>query len=316
MQVHFWGTRGSLPYSFRTQEIRGKIHAALELAVKHRLSRNDDINNFIDERLPFSVKHAYGCNTPCVELRGGTEFVICDAGTGLRDFGSYIMENFKPPQVFHIFMSHLHWDHIQGFPFFTPAYIPGNTVHIYGAHDELESAFKAQQSEPCFPVPMSYLQADIQFHRLSTDKHYEVAGFDISLVKQNHPGDSYGYRFEKDTKKVVYSTDAEHTDNAMKDDYYFLQFADQADLLIFDAQYNLVDHFLTKQGWGHSSNMTAVELAVRSQVKHLCLFHNEHTVGDGQLTDFLNNTRRYLEIHKPDSPMKIDLAYDDLEITL
>lgn len=316
MLIHFWGTRGSLPYSVRTEEIRGKIRSALCQALEHGLSREEEIDSFIDNHLPFSVKSGFGCNTPCVEVRGGTDFVICDAGTGLRDFGDYVMQHFTPPNVFHIFMSHIHWDHIQGFPFFTPAFVSGNTVHIYGAHSELESAFMKQQETPCFPVPMSYMQANIQFHLLDPKETHKVSGFEVNLVKQNHPGDSYGYSFCKEGKKFVYSTDAEHTEVSDKDDYYFISFAENADLLVFDAQYRLVEHFHTKEHWGHSSNMTAVELAVRSKAKHLCLFHNEHTINDYQLTEYLKQTRRYLEIYEPEASLKIDLAYDDLKVSL
>lgn len=316
MLIHFWGTRGSLPYSVRTEEIREKIRLSLCHALEHGLSRKEEIDAFIDNNLPFSVKYGFGCNTPCVEIRGGPDFVICDAGTGLRDFGNYVMQHFTPPRVFHIFMSHLHWDHIQGFPFFIPAFVQGNTVHFYGAHSELESAFMKQQEAPCFPVPMSYMQADIQFHLLDPMETHKISDFNVNLVKQNHPGDSYGYSFCKDGRKFVYSTDAEHTEASDKDDYYFINFAENADLLVFDAQYRLVEHFHTKEGWGHSSNMTAVELAVRSKVKQLCLFHNEHTVDDNQLMGFLEQTRRYLELYAPKSPLSIDMAFDDLEVKL
>ena len=314
--VYFWGSRGSLPYGISPATTRDKIENALRLAVQHGLDKEADIKSFIDTQLPFDVKASYGCNTSCVEIRGGSEFIVCDAGTGLRDFGNHVMQaGYKPPQTFHILMSHLHWDHIHGFPFFVPAFIPGNTVHIYGCHAELESAFVQQQEPPCFPLPLAAMGADIQFHALEAEKEYEIAGFQVYAVKQNHPGDSYGYAFRKDGKKIIYSTDAEHQEESERDDYYFFDFAGDADLLIFDAQYNLVDHFHTKRSWGHSSNIVAVEMAVKAKAKRLCLFHNEHTVNDHQLEKFLNDTRRYLKAHAPDAVLPIDLAYDGLSIS-
>ncbi len=318
MKLHFWGTRGSLPYSVRPEQVKKKIEMALTEAVEYGLNNTDDVGDFIENNLSFDIRASYGCNTSCVELRWGPEFIICDAGSGLRDLGDYVMTSgLKPPQTFHIFQSHLHWDHIQGFPFFTPAYIPGNTIHIYGYHDQLEAAFVNQQMPPYFPVPLSAMSADIHFHVLDVSQTRNIAGVQVHGIKQVHPFDSYGYCFEKDGRKVVYSTDSEHQEESEKEDYAFIDFARNADVLVFDAQYRLVDHFITRRTWGHSSNIVAVELAVRADVKQLCLFHNEHTVDDHQLEKFLEETRTYLGIYtKGTSYMQIHLAHDGLEIDL
>lgn len=319
MEIYFWGTRGSLPYSVRSENIRKKIELSLREAISHNLRKEEDIQDFIDNKLSFDFRASYGCNTSCVEIRGGTDFVLCDAGSGLRDFGNHVMGgDFKPPLTFHIFMSHLHCDHIHGFPFFTPAFIPDNTIHIYGYHDQLESVFVEQQDPPVFPVPFGALQADIRFHVLDLEKTYTLAGFEIEGIKQVHPHDSYGYAFSRNGRKVVYSTDSEHQEESEQEDYPFIRFADKADLLIFDAQYLLVDHLEAKKTWGHSSNIVAVELAVRARVKQLCLYHNEHTVDDHQLENFLSETREYLDIYtKGGAPsLEIHLAYDGLCIDL
>jgi len=115
---------------------------------------------------------------------------------------------------------------------------------------------------------------------------------------------------------VVYSTDSEHKEDAEVEDYVFIEFFKNADLLIFDAQYTLLDAVDGKENWGHSSNLSAVELAVRSGVKRLCLFHSEHTYDDESLDQFLNDTREYLKIHDHTYPLKIYLAYDGLEMEL
>jgi len=258
-------------------------------------------------------------NTACVQIEGGDGYVICDAGTGIRDLSQHLTSEGENdtggrPEVFHIFLSHLHWDHIQGFPFFMPAYAEGNRIVVHGCHPDTENAFSYQQRHTDVPIPFERMGADISFERLEPDKEYDIAGFHVRTIKQNHPGDSYGYRFEKAGKSVVYSTDCEHTEDAYKDDYRFLDFFRAADLLIFDAQYNDADAGLTKANWGHSSNMFAVELGVRSGVKRLCLFHNEPTVDDATLEGFLDETRRYRTLYDPDSRMAVDLAYDGLEI--
>ncbi|MBU0544207.1 MAG: MBL fold metallo-hydrolase [Proteobacteria bacterium] len=321
MQVYFWGSRGSLPASITAKSIETKIFRALKASRAHNLETDEDINTFIRNQLPFAVRMSYGGNTSCVEIKGQEEYILCDSGTGLRDFGDHYMKVEKAgrknlPKVFHIFISHLHWDHIQGFPFFTPAYIPGHRIHIYGYHAGLEKSFVNQQDEPSFPVPLNEMSADISFHILEPGKAYEIAGISVTGIKQNHPGDSYGYCFSRDGKKVIYSTDAEHKEDSEDENYEFVSFFNNADLLIFDAQYSLLAAIEAKKNWGHSSNLLGVELAVRAGVKRLCLFHSEHTYDDDALDQFLNDTRNYLNIHDSSSPLEICLAYDGLEIEI
>ncbi|OPY02036.1 MAG: ribonuclease Z [Syntrophorhabdus sp. PtaB.Bin184] len=326
MRVYFWGTRGSLPASITAETVRAKIVRAIKSAESRTFRSDSEIEDFIRDELPFTVGRTYGSNTPCVEIKNGDEYMICDAGTGLRDLGNHHMKLIeqglqrRSGSVFNIFVSHFHWDHIQGFPFFTPAYIPGNKVRIYGFHKNLKGFFEKQQNQPYFPVPLASMSADIQFIVLKPGREYEISGFKISGIEQKHPGTSYGFRFQKDGRTVVYSTDAEHKTSydstAREENYPFLDFFREADLLIFDAQYDWNEAVLSKDDWGHSSYVAAVELAVKAKVKHLCLFHNEPTYSDERLDVLLEDTRNYLKIyndHQP-HPMKIDLAYDGYEI--
>ena len=315
MQIYFWGTRGSLPASLKCGAVRGKIAHALSESRGRRLDTNEEINSFI-EQLPFSVAGTYGGNTSCVEVGGLGQYFLFDAGTGLRDFGNTVASTLKTPGVFNLFISHLHWDHIQGFPFFWPAYMPGNTVNIFGCHDDIEKALAQQQSEPFFPAPLSVMRSKINFFRLEEDRDYEIGGATVHAIRQNHPGVSYGYRVKAQGKTFVYSTDSEYLDNALDDSHPFIAFARDADLLIYDAQYSFADSAVNKERWGHSSNILGVDQAVKARVKHLCLFHNEHTCNDLEFESFLLKTREYLSLTAPDSKLRIDLAYDGLAINL
>lgn len=319
MRVHFWGTRGSLPASVTAADVRAKIIAAVAAAQNRSFGNAGAIAEFVDQELPFSIRGTYGGNTACIQILGegrpGNEYILCDAGTGLRDFGASLAP-FEHPGIFHIFISHLHWDHIQGFPFFTPAFIAGNRIHIYGCHAGLERAFTTQQEAPHFPVPFEAMRADIDFTMLRTENSYEIGGLTVECLLQNHPGDSFGYSFANGEKRIVYSTDAEHKREAQSPFYPFFDFISGADLLIFDAQYRLLDAIDLKENWGHSNNIMGVELAVEGKVKHLCLFHNEHTCRDETFDQFLADTRDYLKIHAPSSTLQIDLAYDGLEIEI
>ena len=319
MEIVFWGTRGSLPYAVTSKIVKEKIKKAIALSQAKTFSSPEQLDLFIEKELPFSIRGGYGCNTSCVEIKGGTEPVLCDAGTGLRDFGNTMMTSLgtaHDPKVINIFLSHLHWDHIQGFPFFTPAYIPEFTINIFGFHEGIKDAFVRQQAAPCFPVPLQAMQAKINFITLNLKDTCSIAGLKVKGIKQIHPGESYGYSFEKKDKKVVYSTDNEHKKDAEKKDYNFIEFCKDADLLILDAQYSLIEAIHTKKDWGHSSNILVTELAVRSNVKHLCMFHHEPTCDDGDLESFLQDTIDYLKIYDESSSLKIEMAYDSMHIIL
>lgn len=321
LSVYFWGTRGSIPESVTAETIRAKIIKAVKAFLPRGPLDDKGIETFVEKNLPFSIRGSYGANTSCVEIRGGEEYVICDAGTGLRDFGNHVMQRGKDTarregDLFHLFLSHLHWDHIQGFPFFGPAHVKGNRIIIYGCHRDLEQAFAGQQKASTFPVTFDAIKADVQFVLLEPGKKYEIGGFTVRAIEQNHPGRSFGYRFEKDGKSIVYSTDCEHIQDIDDKDYLFLDFFRHADLLIFDAQYPLGDALTVKENWGHSNNMSAIELSVSAQVKRICIFHNEPAFDDEELESYLEESKRYLALYAPDYPLAVDLAYDGLSMAI
>jgi len=316
MKVRFWGTRGSLPRSSKADEVRAKISKVLEMAQGHDLSERDARERFIESALSFALRGSYGGNTSCVEVREGDEFILCDAGSGLRDFGNAVMamDKERRPHTFHILLSHLHWDHIHGFPFFTPAYVPGNTVNIYGFHSNLEKAFSAGQEAPFFPVPLDYLGASINFKTISLEHEHDIGGFSIRGIEQDHPGRSYGYSISRGGKKVVYSTDSEHKEGVDAGSSSFIDFFADSDLLIFDAQYSLAEAEDWKRDWGHSSNIIGVELAVLARAKHLVLFHTEPTYDDEHLDRIQHDTLKYARYYAEDYPLLVNVAYDGLEI--
>ena len=158
--VHFWGTRGSLPAPLGEAAVRGKVRQALIAARGRTLASDTAVDDFIDRELAFSVKGTFGGNTSCVQIiTGGDEYLLCDLGTGAREFGNRVLAQHGAgrPHCFNIVLSHVHWDHIMGFPFFGPAYIPGNLIRIHGCHPMLREALLRQQSDPCFPVDLHSL---------------------------------------------------------------------------------------------------------------------------------------------------------------
>ena len=318
MLVRFWGTRGSLPVTLEGAGVRRKITQALRRANGRRFESEEAIEQFIDTELDFPTRHSYGGNSACVEIVGGQDYMICDMGSGLRCLGQHIMQEHGPrkPQVYNFFMSHVHWDHIMGFPFFPPAYIPGNIIRIHGCHTVMEEAFRRQHSAPCFPVNWEQLGADIQLIQLEPGRTYEINGFRLTAQLQPHPGDSYGYRFEKDGKVVVYSTDSEHKLESAAATEAMVHFYRQADLVIFDAMYSLADMVTMKEDWGHSSNIIGVDLCLRAGAKHMCMFHHEPIYDDTMLYSVLQETIRYEEIARQGHALQVSTAYDGLVIQL
>jgi len=316
--VRFWGTRGSLPVALTAAGVRRKLVAGLRGAAGRTFASDDEIEAYLDS-VGMDVWGTYGGHSPCVEIETGRgEYVLCDLGTGVRPFGQSALARHGPgaPQTYHIFMSHVHWDHIMGFPFFTPAYIPGNRIRIYGGHAGLEDALRRQQSPPSFPVDFSVLHADIEFVRLEPERDYDIAGMQVRLLLQRHAGDSYGYRFGIDGTTVVYSTDSEHPLTALAETGRFVDFFRAADLVIFDAMYSLTDAISVKADWGHSSNIVGVELCQMAGARHLCLFHHEPVHGDEAIARILAETRRFEEITRTGERLLVTAAYDGMEIAL
>lgn len=319
MKAIIWGSCGSLPSPASSEVIRQKVKKALWGARNERFQTEDEVDKYL-ERLPHSAHGTYKANTSCVQIDAGTEdVIICDAGTGIRDYALHI-DSSTYPKTYHIFISHLHWDHIQGFPFFTPAYVPGNRIIFHGFHSTIESAIREQMQPPCFPVPFETMHATIEFDIRETGDSFKVGDVEVSTIKQDHPGDSWGYRFEQAGKSIIYSSDSEHGPEAQDEDYRFIEFFKGADVLIFDGQYTFEDANNAKRHWGHSDHITAVELAARAKVKKLAVFHHEPAHSDDDIENIHKEALAYGEAYNrtvtPEStnhyPEQITLAYDGL----
>ena len=314
--VRFWGTRGSLPVALTASGVRRKVLTALRGAAGRTFASDDELNTYVDA-LGMAVAGSYGGHSSCVEIEtGGAEYVLCDLGSGVRAFGQQALARHgaASPQTYHVFMSHVHWDHIMGFPFFAPAYIPGNRIRIYGGHAVVEEALRRQQGPPSFPVDFSALRADIEFVRLEPGRDFDIAGMKVGMMLQRHGGDSYGYRFTSAGRTVVYSTDSEHKLADVAETAAFVDFFRFADLVIFDAMYSLADAMSVKADWGHSSNIVGVELCQMAGARHLCLFHHEPMHDDEAIARLLAETRRLEEIIRTGNPLQVSAAYDGMEI--
>lgn len=318
MRIRFWGTRGSIPVALTSADIRDKLAQALVAAEGRRFASVGEAYSFAQASLPFALTHTFGGHSACVELEtGGDEYVVCDMGSGARPFGAHVLarQGGRPATV-NVFMSHVHWDHIMGFPFFAPAYVPGTRIRIHGCHAVLEEAFRLQQAAPCFPVAFGQLGATIEFVRLEPGKPHRLGALTVTPKVQLHSGDSFGYRFEAQGKSVVYTTDSEHKLEDLAASEAFVAFFRDADVVVFDAMYSLADAISVKADWGHSSNIIGVELCQRAGARHLVLFHHEPAYSDATIERVLNETRRFEELTRDAQALRISAAYDGLEVEL
>lgn len=331
MKIRFWGTRGSLPSSFPAHLQRQKLIEVLTKAQGRDLSTPKAIESFIDEELPFHLQGTYGTNTLSIEVddeatptTSPKEYILLDAGTGIVDFIHKLKASGRPMtgNTFHIFISHLHWDHIQGFPFFPVCLPKGNTIMFHAYHKRTEATIRSLLSSPVFPIPFESVNPQIIFDIQPPETPFFVDGFKISSIVQNHAGVSYGYRLEKSGKVVVYSTDCEHPKSLKNPNHPFVQFYRNADLLIFDAMSSLAEK--EQAGWGHSTYKVALEYAVWAQVKKLLLIHHDPQKTDAELDGIIPLAKAFMNelkdphnpIPKNDFPHYIGLSYDGLEVCL
>ncbi|MGZ3457992.1 MAG: MBL fold metallo-hydrolase [Archangium sp.] len=263
-QVRFWGVRGSIP-------------------------------------APGPKTQRYGGNTPCVEMRCGDELLIFDLGTGVRVLGEELCAAGEPTRA-SIFLSHYHYDHLQGLPFFTPIFIPKYALTVYGAPREgksVKEVLAGQMTQPYFPVTAEQVfKAQLTYKDLGAAQVLELGPARIRTLDLNHPGGNLGYRVECDGRSVVYATDVEH---GCEKDQALVEFARDADVLIIDAMYTEDEYRgrkgAAKIGWGHSTWESAVETANASKVKQLVLFHHEPTRDDAAMDRFVEEVRK----HRPET---------------
>ncbi|BFN37429.1 MBL fold metallo-hydrolase [Fidelibacter multiformis] len=316
MKVRFWGVRGSLPTPVSNQQYTHKIRNILEQASKADISTAPMREKFIQE-LPFTERMLVGGNTACLEVRVDNKLIILDMGSGLVKLGNYINEHEQNgnPLDIHIFMSHTHWDHIAGFPFFKPAFLPQNTITFYSPHPNFKERLEYQQDFRFFPISLNHMASKKVFITLEKNSDYKLGDVTISNILQYHPGDSFGYKISHHGKSFVYATDSEYKN--LTDDFIdrHKAFIKDTDLLIFDAQYTM-EEALHKEDWGHSSAMQGVDFAISCGVKKLALFHHEPDNDDYRIYSMLRRAIEYKRANYPDSKLELMLAHEDLIVNL
>jgi phosphoribosyl 1,2-cyclic phosphodiesterase len=245
------------------------------------------------------------------------EHLIFDAGSGIRMLGQDLMDSeFGRGQgKANIFISHTHWDHILGIPFFVPFYIKGNQFTFNSPLPDIKERLEGQQKPEYFPIPFSIYDSDIDFEVLENRTERKIGDSTVTWKSMYHPGQCYAYRIDCGDKSVVYATDAEYKKLRPSDLKSAIEFFKDADLLIFDSMYTFSEG-LEKEDWGHSSTFIGVDLATEANVKQIAFFHHEPSYNDFKLADILKQTEKYLKLVAPNQELKMLLSYEGLTIDL
>jgi anti-anti-sigma factor len=319
MLVKFWGVRGSIPSPLHPDRIQSRIIRALQEAVNSNidLSSPQAIEEFALS-LPPSIRGTVGGNTSCVSVETPHGLAIFDAGTGIRELGNALMQREFGRGEGHayIFFTHSHWDHVQGFPFFKPAFVPGNRITIYHLHPHLEQVIVDQMRSEWFPIQIDRIEASLEFKRITEDDVVDVVGLHIRAKALQHPGTSYAYRVENGASSLVIATDGEYKNLSASHTRQYIDFFTSADLLIFDAMFSVRESII-REDWGHSSALIGADIARRAGVKQLVLFHHDPDAEDGEIWRVRQQTVEYLSQDlTAGPPPEVTVATEGLEIQL
>ena len=229
-----------------------------------------------------SPRHiGFGGNTSCVEVSAGGEHIIFDAGTGIRSLGQWMLK--KDVKHAHLMLSHTHWDHINGFPFFTPAFLPDRSFEIMAGHVEedqggIRKVLSGQMAQPFFPVPLEAMRGKLTFSDFKAGDVFDLSeNVRVKTMPLNHPNGATGYRIEHRGKAMCYVTDTKHVPG--KPDENVLALIEGADLVIYDSTYT-EEEFPEKVGWGHSTWEEGIRLCRAANVRMLAIFHHDPTHDD------------------------------------
>lgn len=298
MKVKLWGIRGSLPSPHSPLVIEERIRSALVGFFARGLTQQHEIDSYIASLSP-KENGGYGGNTACVEISNKQGSLIIDGGSGIRPLGESFVRSpgVQKTKEVDIFFTHFHWDHLIGLPFFIPMFVPGFTVNLYAVQPDLESRIRALFQKPYFPVPFEELRAQIKFHRLSPRKTISVKGFAITPYELDHPDPCWGYRIESEGKSYAHCVDTECTRVSVADLGPDLPLYQNADLVLFDAQYTLLEA-VEKMNWGHSAAPIGLDIALRENVKQILFAHHDPGASDEKVADAERQTQEYLDAYR------------------
>lgn len=284
LTIELLGVRGSLPTPLTPADQTQAIQRLMRGFLDSPFGKDGDVDGFF-ETLPQHISGGYGGNTTCVTVATSKTRLIIDGGTGIRNCIDHFMKNgcAKGQGTVHIFMTHFHWDHLMGLPFFVPLFIPGNQIHFYGVQPDLEKNIRAVFQRPFFPVSFEMLQSKIFFHQLEPRKPNIIEEFTVTPYQLDHPDPCWGFKIQAEGKTYSHCVDTEGTRKSRQELGPDLPLYQGVDLMVFDGQYS-IEEAREKINWGHSAAPIGLEIAIREKIKKVVFIHHDPWATDDKIS--------------------------------
>ncbi len=312
MRIKTWGVRGSIPHSLDTLGWAQHIEKVMNDFFAQGFNSAQDIQKYMQSR-PLSEIGGFGVSTTCVEVSTSEKSLIIDGGSGIKAISDSLGSN--SPKEFHILISHFHFDHLIGLPFFLPHFKAGCKINYYSVQPETESIIKSLFQKPLFPVSFGSLNSEVVFHQLQPYKKNSVNGFEVTPYKTDHPDACYGFKIEKNNKVYAHAVDNEAirlTEASLGVDAGLYQ---NVNLVYFDSQYD-EDNIVEKKGWGHGTSHRGFEICSNFGIKQILFAHHDPAFS---IQDTLEQKKKTGQIYKDKYShlnLKWDMAYDGMVVEL
>jgi phosphoribosyl 1,2-cyclic phosphodiesterase len=295
LKIKYWGVRGSLPSAPLPEHTFQNFEKLMHQFFK---SGNKDASQikFFMEQQSLPRIGGFGTATTCVEIKSPKTQIIIDGGSGIRNLSEEMVKGpcGKGRGEVHIFLTHFHWDHLIGLPFFAPHFIKGNKIHYYAVQPNLDEMIKVIFRKPWFPVPFEALGADIQFHQMEPRKPLQIGDMKITPYQLDHPDPCWGFRVESGGKSYAHCVDTEATRTTRETMGADVGLYQNVDLMYFDAQYTLPE-LAEKANWGHSAAQIGLEIAQRENVKSILFAHHDPGANAEQIFEIQKGIREFCD---------------------
>ena len=292
--MKLWGIRGSLPTPIPPDQVRWQVEEVLTQYERLRDSGESVSARTFLKMLPSHLAGGYGGNSTCAEVTSGKSRLLIDGGSGVRNFSEFVLRSEPQTEEFHFYFTHFHWDHLIGLPFFTPLYVKGKTVNFYSVDPAMEASLKVLFRKPNFPVPYEAVAPQIRVHQVKPRQPLQLGNLKITPYQLDHPDACWGARIEADGKALAWAVDTECTRVSRQDLGEDLPLYQNADLMVFDAQYSFGEA-LEKINWGHASGPIGLDLAIREGIKQTLFVHHDPTASDEMIRKAEEQTRSYYD---------------------
>lgn len=305
MHIQFWGVRGSIATPINSEHLLTKLRSLLRNASAEDIASEEAIDNYLSES---EHSWTYGGNTSCVEVSFDDKVFVLDAGTGIRALGAQLMADGRAKtHDIHMFFTHFHWDHICGFPFFAPIYIPEQLIKVWSGRSDAERLLQIQMADAHFPVKWDMLKSHIECEQIPENQTVDVSGAQVSILPMIHPDKAFGYRIEHEGHCVCYLTDTEVSKQPERLAEHYARFVEGADVVIVDAMYGFLEYH-DHINFGHSTIFNWIDFFRESKIGELVIFHHDPLASDEDISNLCASAERYRKLIAPEVEWRVSAA--------